>query len=215
MKKISHAQILAFGLFLITAATPVIYNQSIFAQEDQSSPRSLTESFGQLREKRKELGDLENTRNQGLLEKRREIRERLSTQEAQIRQSIVNRIKVAFGKILRRYKAALERLDKITKRIDARIEKLEAKDVNTDTAQRKFAAARSLGADAKDAIEAAIDKVESIDPSGATIRDAVATARDAVKDAKKALIAYHKSLAEVARELKAAAALREGTEGAR
>lgn len=202
MKRALFIYILSFSLFL---SLPTL----IFAQSPL--PGSFRERLEELRRQRQELIE---QRREELLKRRQEIREGSATRQAQLQQKVVERIKIVFSMILRRYQAALVRLDKIANRIASRIDKLKAKGVNTAAAEAKLAEAERLGAAAGVSIEDAKAKIEAIDASSLAVRDAVKLSREAVRSAKKALFEYHKALAAAIRELKAAKALREGTTSA-
>jgi len=146
-------------------------------------------------------------------EKRGGVEERLATREAQIKERTVSRIKHVFANILNRFNAALARLDKIAQRIATRIDKLKAKGVDTSAAEAALLRAEQKGSAAALAIANAKTQIAAIDTS-LPVKDAVHSAINSVRDAKKALKDYHKALVEAIRQLKAANALREGTESA-
>ncbi len=157
----------------------------------------------QLRKKREEFRINQENKRENFQGQRQDLGEKIATKEAQARQRIVDRIKKIFSVILRRYQAALTRLDKIANRIALRVDKLKAEGVNTANAEAKLSAAESQGATASAAINSAKAKIDAIDSSSSTVRDAVMAAKSAVGDAKNALKAYHKALIETIRELRA------------
>ena len=153
---------------------------------------------------------------QGPLEKRElinkrqdEVKERIATKNAQLKEKRIERIKKVFDKILSRFEAALKRLDKIVGKIERRIAKLKEKGVDTSAAESALAACSSKKTLAESAILDAKSKVASIDPSSST-KDAVKTAVDALHSTKKEIKTYHKCLSEVHRLLKVAKG-KEGT----
>ena len=180
-------------------------------------PGSSVERLDGLRERRMQVIQNHEQKMENLLKKQEQRivnkQEKAATRESQLKERTVGRFKQVFGNILKRFNAALSRLDKIAQRIATRIDKLKAKGVNTAGAEAALAAAESKGSAAALAIEQAKSQIGAID-SSSSVKDAVHTAINAVRDAKLALKDYHKALVEAIRQLKAANALREGTESA-
>ena len=168
----------------------------------------------ELREDRQRKLEEFKEKKQEVKNQRQDLKEKIATKQAELRQRTVAKIKSVFTRILKRYNAALARLDKIADRIATRIDKLKARGVDTSAAQAKLTEAEGLGTAAAQAIVDAQAQVSAIDENSATVKDAVHTATTAMRSAKKALFDYHKALVAATRELKAAAALREGTGGA-
>ena len=201
--------ILCSSLVLVLASISVT-----FAQTQNTNFDRFEDRLKELRvDRQRKLEELKE-KQQELLQKRQDLKEKISTRQAELRQRTVARIKSVFTKILKRYNAALARLDKIAERIATRIDKLKARGVDTTTAQAKLTEAEGLGTAAAQAIADAQAQVSAIDENSATVKDAVHTATTAMKSAKRALFDYHKGLVAAIRELKAAAALKEGTRSA-
>ncbi len=136
------------------------------------------------------------------MEKGGEIKERSATRQARIRQNNIMRIKELFTKIIKRYEAALNRLDKIVDKIKRRIEKLKKRGVDTSQTEAaltncgaKKTAAQVVLADSK-------AKIAAINPSSATVSSTVQISMDALKSGKKAIRDYHKCLGDVARSMR-------------
>ena len=201
---------LSFCLSIILLVIFVPY--SLASEEETEGP--VQERLHDLRERRNATIENFERRLDELRQKRDDLRERVATRQAQNRQNVVSRIKTVFGNILSRFDAAMARLDKLADRIASRIDKLKERGVDTSIAEAKLAEAEKAGLAANSAINNAKLAVEAIDASSVSVKDAVHAATPAVKDAKKALFDYHKALVAVLRELKAAASLREGTNGA-
>ena len=203
-----------FLIFLLFFSTSNI----LYAQTDSSlssdiqDQASFQERLDKLRERRNERRQNIIKEHSQLQQRRQETREKIATKTAEIRKQVVLRIKSVFLKILRRYGAALARLDKIADRLASRIDKLKARGVDTSQAEEALVSAQNLGAAASSAIDDAKLKVDAIDPELTSVKNAVIGAKDAVKSAKQALKNYHKGLVEVTRLLKASNDLRTGDE---
>lgn len=189
----------------------LIYAQGTTTNSVENRLQEMREKRAQVIQNREQKMDELRQRQE---ERRDQVIERLATREAQIRERTVSRIKHVFANILNRFNAALGRLDKIAQRIASRIDKLKAKGVNTAGAEAALASAEQKGSAAALAISNAKSQIEAVDASSSSVRDAVHSAVNATRDAKQALKDYHKALVEALRQLKAANALREGTESA-
>jgi len=152
-------------------------------------------------------------RRENRQEKREDIKERVATKQAQLRREHIQRLKEVFDKILARYLTAIERLDKIVGKLERRIEKLNARGVDTSAATAHLAACRAKKAAAVEAIGNARAQLGAIDPESSTVKETVKVATDAMQQAKRAIHDYHKCLGEVTRGLKGKG-LKEGTESA-
>lgn len=203
------------AIFVSASVVSLCSASLIYAQG--TTTNSVENRLQEMREKRQQI--LQNREQkmdelrQRQEEKRDQLKERLATREAQIRERTVNRIKQVFVNILKRFNAALGRLDKIAQRIASRIDKLKAKGVNTAGAEAALVSAEQKGSAAALAISNAKSQIDAVDASS-SVRDAVHSAVNATRDAKQALKDYHKALVEAIRQLKAANALREGSESA-
>jgi chromosome segregation ATPase len=110
--------------------------------------------------------------------------------------------------------AALNRLDKILARIQSRIDKLEARGIDTSSVDDEKALAEAKKVAAENAINDAKAKIAAIDPASSTVRSAVQTANQAVRNAKKALQEYHRSLKNIIAALKQIRGAQGATESA-
>ncbi len=194
MKKSALSLLLGFPLFFLTLAP-------VYAQNSLQNAGFKT-TLQEVKERRQEL--------------RQNVREKVeigkaASAAAGLKAKAVTAIKAAFEKILSRFDAALVRLDKISNRIATRIDKLNAKGVDTSAAKTALLSAESAGASAKQAIDKAKADVAAIDTTS-TVKDAVHASLASVKAAKESLKSYQKALVLAVRNLKAASGLREGSE---
>ena len=203
-KKLVISFVLLF--LLVFSVASAVFTLNVLAQS-ATFGGNVQERLWELRETRQDLQE----RRQETLERHQAVKEQVATKQAEARQRVVKRIKAVFEKILQRLNAALVRLDKIADRIASRIDKLQAKGVDTSKAEAKLLEAEKLGSQAKATIDDAQAKIAVIDPASTTVKDAVHQVVETVRSAKKALFDYHKALVAAIRELKAAANLREGT----
>jgi len=202
-------------LILFSSLVFVLASISVtLAQTQDTNFNRFEDRLRELREDRQRKLEEFKEKKQEVKNQRQDLKEKIATKQAELRQRTVAKIKSVFTRILKRYNAALARLDKIADRIATRIDKLKARGVDTSAAQAKLTEAEGLGTAAAQAIVDAQAQVSAIDENSATVKDAVHTATTAMRSAKKALFDYHKALVAATRELKAAAALREGTGGA-
>src|SRR3990170_2560018 len=179
--------ILFSSLVLVLASTSVI-----FAQTPNTNFNRFEDRLRELREDRQRKLESLQEKQQELKGKRQDLKEKIATKQAELRQKVIARIKSVF----------------------TRIDKLNARGVDTSAAQARLTEAEGLGTAAAQAIIDAQAQVSAIDENSATVKDAVHTATTAIKSAKRALFDYHKALVAATRELKAAAALKEGTRSA-
>lgn len=136
-------------------------------------------------------------------ERREEMREKMAERRSEILKRIAERM-------VKHMELAIERMEKIATRIDARIAKLKERGVNTAaseallaTAREKLNAAGAAVANAKAEMANALavadvdadgdGKMDKVDP-GKKVREFLTTARNAVKDAHRALVEAIKSL---------------------
>lgn len=191
MKKIS-SKVLAVYISLILVLLAVVTSGLAFAQTNQTYGRDRF---------------LERVDNR--LERKQDVRERIATRTAQLREERIARLKKVFERILDRFRAALDRLDKIVAKIERRMDKLDARGVDTSAARAQLAACANKKSLAEAAIDDSKAKVAAIDPASTTVREAVGVAVDALHSSKKALRDYHKCLVDVTKTLKASK--KEGT----
>lgn len=195
MKKILFIPLILF--FLVAFGVPVL------ARDGEDNEHKVQGKLLELREKRLDVIDTRKEKRQELDLHKQGVRDKIATKQAELKQESVEKIKQVFSKILARMNAALIRLDKLALRIASRIEKLQARGVDTSKAEAELVEAEVVGAAAANAIGLATEQVNAIDVADASVRDVVFLAKGAVKTAKDALKAYHKALVEAIRELKA------------
>lgn len=178
---------LIFVVFILTLLIVPNLGQGISAQNPLIAPSKLEETRGGqqiIKDQRKETGEQ-------------------STRQAQLRQRVIERIKKVFEKILNRFQAALNRLDKISEKIQSRINKLKDKGVDVANVQSMLDSCGAKRSAAEAAIADAKSEVNAIDPGSSTVKQAVKTAVSAIHSVKKAIFNYHKCLVDVTRSLKA------------
>ena len=152
-------------------------------------------------------------RREKLQERRDERKEKLATRAVERREKHIERIREKFAGILSRVNKHLERTDKIVEKIKTRIEKLKLRGVDTAKAEADLVSCATQKEAAQAAIADAKAKVELLDPAAST-RDTVVVSVSAMHAGRDALHAYKKCLVDVVSQLKASAALREGTTSA-
>src|SRR3990167_6924562 len=183
-----------FLAFLVSLA---IYSSCAAGLVFAQSGETVNGRLENVRERRQEILERQREKRESVREniqqRRQDVREKIATKQAQLRERTVLKVKSVFSKILRRYNAALARLDKIAGKIATRIDKLKARGVDTSAAEAALLNAEGKGSAAAVSIENAQVQIEVIDPTSSTVRDAVHAARAAVGGAKDALKAYHKA----------------------
>lgn len=132
-----------------------------------------------------------------------QVKERVASKQADLRQDHIKRLKQVFTNILGRFRAALSRLDKIVDKLEARINKLNDMGVNTTNASAKLASCNAKKTAAEAAIDASVAEIAEIDETSTNARGTVHTSVDALKRAKGAIRDYHKCLVDVTRMLRA------------
>jgi hypothetical protein len=195
VKKVLLVSLLFFPL--------VVFGAPVLARDSEDSELEVQGKLLELREKRLEVRDERREKRQKLDLRKQGVRDKIATKQAELKKESVERIKQVFSKILARMNAALIRLDKLALRIASRIEKLQARGVDTAKTEAELVEAEAFGAAAANAIGLATEQINAIDASDTSVRDVVLEAKGAVKTAKEALKAYHKALVEAIRELKA------------
>src|SRR3989344_3193588 len=116
VRKLIFVVSLAFLLFF--SVSNILYAQTDGSPSPNTQDRtSFQERLDKLRERRIEQRENLQRKHEQLLQRRMETRGKIATKTAEIRKQVVSRIKSVFLKILRRYEAALARLDKIAERL--------------------------------------------------------------------------------------------------
>jgi hypothetical protein len=194
--------LVAFSVFCFAFSLPTVTFARDLVQE--SSGSSGAQGIRQeIKDKRQEI-------RQDFQEKKDDLKEKEASRMAELKAKRVEMLKKRFTFLSRNINAYLERLDKISGKISARILKLQAMGVDTSKAQAKLDESKALRDIAKTAVNKAIIDAQSV--AGATdIKAATEKAMVSIRDAKTAIFNYHKKLVEATRELKAARELREGT----
>lgn len=174
MKKLVLASIFTFAAFLIIPQVNLIFAEN----------SSLT--TGPFSNKREQVKN--ETENRG------ELKVKTASVSAELRQKKGGAIKLALSVIVRRLFAANERLDKISDRIQIRINKLKDKGVDVSAAQSALDGCKVKAQSAKSAVADAGSKVNAIDTSSSGISDQVKAARSAIATAKQSVVDYYKCL---------------------
>lgn len=111
--------------------------------------------------------------------------------------------------MIRRMNAAIERIEKLSDRVDSRIAKLKEKGVDTSAAEANIVIARAKSAEAKaavllaeTAIAGAAVNADTV-TEGAKPNDAGKPVREALEKARVATVAAHKALVNAIESLKA------------
>lgn len=187
MKKTLLVFILSF-IFVFSATV------SVFAIEDSTST---------INSKRSDV-------QEQVMQKKADVRERVATKEAEFRQKRVGIIKELLLKVVKRLSAAHERLDKISARIQSKIDKLKAEGVDVSSAQAALDLCDAKSAAVGAGITDATSKIDAIDPNSTSVKDQVKAAEASVRSAKRSVGAYHKCLVDSTKTLRILIGNREG-----
>ncbi|KKP56434.1 MAG: hypothetical protein UR80_C0003G0012 [Parcubacteria group bacterium GW2011_GWB1_35_5] len=151
-----------------------------------------------IEERREEL-------KQNLEQKREEIKNRVEERRQNTTDQITERVNKFISKIIERFSTAANRLDILVIRIESRIEKIEARDIDVTEANDLLVIAKTKIETAKTSISL-IALPEIIDPAASTtasaIKEAFETTKTQIEQAKKDLKAAHAALVEVIKSLK-------------
>jgi len=151
-----------------------------------------------IEERREEL-------KQNLEQKREEIKNRVEERRQNATDQITERVNKFISKIIERFSTAVNRLDILVIRIESRIEKIEARDIDVTEANDLLVIAKNKIETAKTSISL-IALPEIIDPAASTtasaIKEAFETTKTQIEQAKKDLKAAHTALVEVIKSLK-------------
>lgn len=134
-------------------------------------------------------------------EKKAEIEVKREEKKAEIEEKRKERIESFFLRIVRRLDSAIARLDKLSSRIDSRIEKFNEKGVDVKEA-------RALLAIARDSIDSARENFNSIDDVSElldleTQRESFGHMREIMKEVVVSIKEAHRALVDVIVQLKA------------
>ena len=185
---------IATGFFIsLFLALPLLSFSAVFAKDGSFSARP---NAGKIYEKREEI-------KEDILEKKTEIREKRATH-----------IKEKFSLVLKRYVAADERLDKISEKIQTRINKFKDRGIDVTSAQTALDSCDTNDAAVANAILIATSSVEALDPSSEDIRSQVDAAHNSLKNVRQALRNYHKCLRSTLPIIGSIAPNKEATEDA-
>lgn len=138
-------------------------------------------------EKREEQKSNAQEKRENIQEKRQEAKQRLVEKRKQ-------NIRAFFGRMAKRFEAALEREKKLGERIQSRLDKAKANGKDIVQAQAALDRAKTAWQEAKAVLENAKGKLEGMlasdDPKTAfdQIRSLVESARDKIKDAHAAYV---------------------------
>lgn len=143
-------------------------------------------------------------------ERQADARERMQEKRSEI-------LKHMSEQMFKRMEAAIERLTKLSDRVDSRIQKLKEQGVDTTKSEALIKTTRVKITEATTAVEAAKQEMEGAatlaDTSASSTKpvDAGKKVRDQLEKARVAITAAHKSLVAAVESLKASSALRENT----
>lgn len=124
---------------------------------------------------------------------------------ANIKERLQTLMRTHIGWIIHRLNAALNHFDNIVTRIESRIEKLQARGVDTASVEASLLTATGLMATAEIDVQALSDLIDSVTPDSdpatvkAEIRAAIEKTTASVKAAHRALLATAKMLTELVR----------------
>lgn len=177
------------------------------------------EKRAELKEKRVEVRENVKEKRAELEEKRSEVRENVKERRDEVRQKMEERKSEILSRMahqmIRRMKAAIERLDKLADRIDSRITKLKAKNIDTTKAETNISIARAKIAEAitavkiaEGAVAGAITQADMVAANKETSVDAGKPIREALEKARQAVFAAHKAIIDAVESLKATVKVR-------
>ena len=142
---------------------------------------------------------------QEMEQNREEIKNRVEERRQNTTDQITERVNKFISKIIERFSTAANRLDILVIRIESRIEKIEARDIDVTEANDLLVIAKTKIETAKTSISL-IALPEIIDPAASTtasaIKEAFETTKTQIEQAKKDLKAAHAALVEVIKSLK-------------
>lgn len=164
----------------------------------------------EMEEKRETLKDeMEQKREtiKGEIENKREsIKDEVEKRRENAIENIQNRLNKFVHNVTERFDAAIERLEKLASRIDGRITKMEAENIDVTNAKELMVVAKIKIETAKTSIAGLSLESEVISSSTATttvdIKEDFQNLKNQVEKAKKDIKAAHAALVEVIRNLK-------------
>lgn len=130
------------------------------------------------------------------------IKTRLATISAKLIKAKVNHIEQLLTVILRRFSAAHERLDRISARLQSRINKLKDQGVDVSSFQTAIDGCKLKSIAVSNAIQDANNKVNAIDSASTNVKDQIKLAQDATISAKGVLLDYYGCLGNVIKIIK-------------
>jgi hypothetical protein len=154
-------------------------------------------------EKEEEREEKEKEFEERKLEIEKRVEERKATKEAEVKEKRVERIKHYWELLGKRILATIERLEKLTKRIESRVAKIKETDPEADVSviEGDLQEAKGLLADAKAKYDEATDALEGLleseEPKGAFEQ-----VREDIKDIKDLLTEAHRILVHTIGDIK-------------
>lgn len=206
MKFVSRL-LLTFFIFLFLVAP--VYSQTgcdtcgNFQNQEQTQAENQEEVREQVRTANPDLGEL----RQNVIEKREIIREKIQERQATLAARLAEknkeRIRNFFGRMTKRFQAAINRLERLISRIESRLSKIESEDKNIDTTgiREDVDEAKDKLAEASAALSEANTSLEDIltsDNPGETF----AELRELLKGIKEQLKEVHQILVHVIGDIK-------------
>jgi exonuclease VII small subunit len=165
---------------------------TIGGKQNRATSSRLFRAKERMRERRTRLRETFQGRTTEVKQNLHKVRKDIKN--GRLREDAVRRIKAFMARILRRFDAAIVRLEKVADRIEARIEKLEAKGFVLSEASQLLVAARGevkAASKAIDEVRATIDSVLDSDQpreSFGAVREALSEAKQSIKNAHRALV---------------------------
>src|SRR3989344_1949586 len=150
------------GIVIISSLLVVNSSEVILATEATGSSRSGASpgaKMEQVKAKIEEKTLVQQEHRETIRNRIEEFKEKIASQQAQLKQKLEekvrNRVQKMFETMIRRSRAAVERLRSIMDRIQTRLEKLAGKGVKTDEMEKTLKQARTSLTEAEEMLNAA------------------------------------------------------------
>ncbi len=201
-KKVAWGLVLGLLLWLVSA-------QASWAEEATGSgDASMSAGMKLVKEKVAARQEMVKEQREAIQARVQQLKDNVASKQAELKQrleeKVRNRVQMLFGIMIKRMRAAVERLNLIADRIETRLQKLSDKGVKTEEMTASLADARSKLKEAGDILDASDAEFSDQVLNSTSFQEGFTAIKETVSEFKSKIKEVHGLLRDVVKEMKVA-----------
>ena len=174
----------------------------IYASSTASSTKGVKDIKDKMMEKKENIKERIASSTEEMRNKMEERKNQAEKRKDEMRDKIRERISNFMDNMIKRYNAAIGRLDKLATRIDSRIKKLEAEGIDETVSKDLLVTAKAKIEIAKISVSTIANVASTTTASTTDLKTSFPGLKSALEKAKKDIMAAHRALIDVVKNIK-------------